>query len=40
MNKIKIERNTNGDTRVATKTPSIKEFDVSNYKLKKMGDEK
>lgn len=32
MNKIKIERNTNGDTRVATKTPSIKEFDASNCK--------
>ena len=32
MNKIKIGRNTNGDTRVATKTPSIKEFDASNCK--------
>lgn len=32
MKKIKIERNTNGDTRVATKTPSIKEFDASNCK--------
>lgn len=32
MNKIKIEKNTNGDTRVATKVPSIKEFDDSNYK--------
>ena len=32
MNKIKIIRNTNGDTRVATKVPSIEEFDESNYK--------
>lgn len=32
MNKIKIEKNTNGDTRVATKVPSIEEFDDSNYK--------
>ena len=32
MKKIKIERNTNGDTRVATKVPSIREFEDSNYK--------
>lgn len=32
MKTIKIERNTNGDTRVATKVPSIKEFNASNYK--------
>lgn len=32
MIKIKIERNTNGDTRVATKVPSIEEFEDSNYK--------
>lgn len=32
MKTIKIERNTNGDTRVATKVPSIEEFDDSNYK--------
>ena len=32
MKTIKIERNIIGDTRVATKVPSIKEFDESNHK--------
>ena len=30
MNKIKIERNTNGDSRVATTIPTIKEFGDAN----------
>lgn len=31
MEKIKIKRNTNGDTRVATKMPNFEEFKKANY---------
>lgn len=31
MEKIKIKRNTNGDTRVATKVPTFEEFKEANY---------
>lgn len=31
MDKVKIKRNTNGDTRVATKVPTFEEFKEANY---------
>jgi len=31
MDKVKIKRNTNGDTRVATKAPTFEEFKKANY---------